>query len=63
MNWIHVLRALLWGFHHIHGTRGLFRYYVHHHAVAFLRSGVTSGSGGRGYLWWLTTHRISPTDW
>ncbi len=60
---LHVLHVLMWGFHHIKGVRCLFRFYLHHHAVAFLRSGVTSGSGGRGYVWWLTSHHISPTDW
>lgn len=63
MYWIHVLHVLLWGFHHVHGNAHLYRFYVRHHALGFLRSGVTSGSGGKRYLWWLTTHRISPVDW
>jgi hypothetical protein len=63
MYWHHILIQLLWGFHHVHGARALFRYDVRHHALGFLRSGVTSGSGGRGYLWWLVTHHISPVDW
>ena len=63
MNWIHVLHELTWGYRHVHGTGALFRYYLHHRGVAFLRSGVTSGSGGRGYLHWLAAHRVSPVDW
>jgi hypothetical protein len=59
----HILHVLLWGYHHVHGNRPLFRWYLRHHALTFLRSGFTSGSGGRHYLWWLTTHHISPTDW
>ncbi len=34
---LHVLHVLMWGFHHIKGVRCLFRFYLHHHAVAFLR--------------------------
>jgi hypothetical protein len=60
---IHILTVLLHGYHHIHSTRPLYTYYLHHHALQFLRSGITSGSGGRGYLWWLTTHHRSPIDW
>ena len=61
--WLHILHVLVWGYHHVHGTHALFRYYTHHHAAGFLRSGITSGSGGRGYLWWLTVHGVSPVDW
>lgn len=63
MYWIHVLNQLLWGFHHIHCTHSLYAYYVHHHALGFLRSGITSGSGGRGYLRFLTAHHVTPIDW
>lgn len=63
MNWLHILHVLLVAYQHIHGSRALFRFYLHHHAVAFLQSGVTSGSGGRGDLWSLTAHRVSPRDW
>lgn len=63
MHWIHVLHVLMHGYAHIHNTRHLYRFYVHHHALGFLRSGITSGSGGRHYLWYLTARHISPVDW
>lgn len=63
MNWTHVLHQLTYDYQHIHGARLLFRAYLRDHAVAFLQSGVTSGSGGRDYLRWLTWHRIAPVDW
>lgn len=65
----HVLQVLLYGYHHYTAGHGLFRYYLNHHALAFLRSGYTSGSGGRGYLHWLTFRNgtgqngISPIEW
>jgi len=63
MYWVHVLHSLIWGFHHVHGTGALYCYYIYHHALGFLKSGITSGSGGKHYLWWLTAHHISPVDW
>lgn len=62
-NWAHVMYVLTMGYRHIHGSHQLFQFYLNHHALAFLRSGVTSGSGGKGYLWWLTTHHVAPVDW
>lgn len=66
--WLHILTQLLWGFQHIHCTHHLMVYYVHHHAVAFLRSGITSQSPAnatqaRHLLTWLLLHHISPVDW
>ena len=63
MYWVHVLHVLMWGYHNVHGTGPLFRWYLRHHAAGFLRSGITSGSGGRGYLRWLTVNHVSPADW
>jgi hypothetical protein len=69
MNWAHVLAVLLWGFAHKTAGHGLYLWYLNHHALALLRSGVTSGSGGRSYLHWLAWrygaggHGISPRDW
>jgi hypothetical protein len=60
---LHLLNMLTAGFNHVHDTRPLFRYYLDHHALAFLRSGITSGNGGRSYLWWLAMHHITPADW
>jgi hypothetical protein len=65
---MHVLRMLTYGYGHIHGTGALFRYYLHHHAVAFLRSGVTSESPSvraqaLQLLHWLTVRHIAPADW
>jgi len=66
--WVHVLHVLTCGFHHVHGTRALFRFDRRHHAVAFLRSGVTSESPGSRWqavrlLWWLVTRHVAPVDW
>lgn len=65
MNWVHVLHMLTAGFRLAggHSPRALYGFYVHHHALGLLRSGVTSGSGGRAYLWWLAVHHVSPVDW
>lgn len=60
---LHVLHVLTVGYQHIHGTRALFGFYLRHDALGLLHSGVTSGSGGRGYLWWLTVHHWAPADW
>lgn len=61
--WVHVLHVLTWGYSHVHGCRALFRYWLHHHAVAFLRSGVTSGGWRPGSVWWLAVRHVSPVDW
>ena len=63
MYWLHILHTLMILFRDVHDPRELYALYLHHHAAGFLRSGVTSGSGGRAYLWWLTTRHISPVDW
>lgn len=62
-HWLHILHVLMVGYTHIHGTRQLFHYYLHHHALSFLKSGITSGSGDRNYLWFLTSHHVPPVDW
>jgi hypothetical protein len=58
----HVLHVLTVLYAHHHGHK-LYSLYLHHGALKFLRSGVTSGSGGVHYLHWLTFHHISPVDW
>jgi hypothetical protein len=68
LNWVHIMHVLTVACQHVHGTRALFRFYLHHHAVAFLRSGVTSESPQtRGQalrlLWWLAAHHVHPVDW
>jgi len=65
MYWIHVLHMLAAGFrlNRTGHVRALYEFYLSHHALTFLHSGVTSGSGGRGYLWWLTIHHVAPADW
>lgn len=61
--WLIILHQLLWGFAHLRFGHGLYLYYIAHHAVGFLHSGITSGSGGRSYVYWLAQHHISPVDW
>lgn len=65
---IHVMNALLAGYTHSRGTGHLLRFYLHHHALQFLMSGVTSESPSnrcQAYhlLGWLTQNHISPRDW
>ncbi len=61
--WLMILNQLLWGFHHLAFGHGLYFFYVSHHAVGFLHSGITSGSGDLHYVFWLAQHHISPRDW
>lgn len=63
MNWIHVLHMLTYGYRHVHGTHTLFRWYLNHHAIGFLRSGITSENWHHGLLWWLTVNHRAPVDW
>ena len=65
---IHILHVLMIGYAHIHNLRTLFAFYLHHHAIQFLRSGVTSQSPGSfreawNLLVWLVLHHMSPVDW
>ena len=60
---LHVLRLLTFDYQHIRSLPALYRAYLHDHALAFLRSGITSGTGGKNYLHWLTWHRVTPVDW
>ena len=61
--WLHILGQLAWGFGHIHCHAALLHYYLRHHALGFLHSGITSGSGGRSYLRWLVYRNVGPVDW
>lgn len=66
--WMHVFHVLLVAYGHIHNTHALYVYYVHHNAVGFLRSGITSESPATNsqavhLLQWLTVHHWSPVDW
>lgn len=65
---IHILHVLLTGWLHIHGTRQLMGFYLHHGAVKFLLSGITSESPATpqqalALLHWLVANHISPGDW
>lgn len=65
---IHIFHVLIWGYHHIHGSHHLLRFYLHHHAIRFLRSGMTSETphsrrAALSLLKWLVSRHISPVDW
>lgn len=66
---IHILHVLMVGFTHIHNARHLYAFYVHHHAIRFLLSGITSEAPDNAHqavalLHWLTfVVKLSPVDW
>ena len=60
---LHILAMLTADYHRYHQATQLYHAYLRDHALVFLKSGITSGSGGKSYLHWLTWHHVAPVDW